>query len=1052
MKGTAHGDPPDIQASAVDAAYGRVLCSPRQALGQVERIEQDPAAATSIAARAGCALVRGRAFIYQGSFDEAARFLEQARVLYQQAADPMGLARCDHGDGSRLRFLGQAAAAREALERAAAAFHRLGAAADEADCARDLTGLFASCGDQAAARAYLARAQDYWRDNAPPQHYLLGRGVEGLLTMEEGRPVEAGAILRETRIALAELDCPVGEAICGFEEGRTLEEQARFAEARGLYTQARLLFEQEGMPHRSAHCEKNIGLTWMREGQYERALAPQEQAAETFRRLGMVGDEAACLLNQGMALFLLNRFGESYDRYDRALARYRQTNRGPGIARALLNQGLIHQIWGEYARAMDLERQAADLFAQFRSQSELATSWENLAELYGIFGEQGQSLELYHAAENIYRQAQMPVGAARCILGRGRVLGWKGDHPAAASALEQAVAQFHGLGLPLREAAGLVEMGDLAQKTDPAAARAAYQQARTHFAAQGIALDTARCDLGLAEVALIEEGPNQAQPLFQQALNVVIETFPDLAWRAHAGLARCAQENGRQQDALALFLQAVESIRRARSWVPGEAWSGAFFAHREWVYRQALELAAALGDGAAGLQVCESARAQALLSLLRAEDRIALLPDEEGPALEREIAGLRWELRSQSGAECRLTSEQTTASLARLAERMARYERVGQQRWAAWRTRTLRGWTAPFDLEAFRRAARTCWPPGWQALVYELGEELTILLVDPTVVKVWRRPLAARERDTLELYTSPDPGARRFLYRGGREDGQPHPGMERDLQRLYRLLIPAEVAAQLSPERLLFLVPHGAMHALPLAALLGPQGYLVQHSTLVHLPSLQALGLLAQRRPTTGGTCSDERPALLLGVSQFDGRWPDLPHVPAELARLARAWGGQARVASEATRSEFAGLAEELAGSAAGLLHLSTHAAVDEQRTWGTRIALRDQDLVLGDLLEAGIGARTVVLGTCRGAVSQRYSGEEMTGLAWVFFALGAAGLVGNLWDVDDAGGLELLVLLHEGLARGARPAAALAQAQRALLAQGYPPYDWAGFVALGTP
>ena len=85
----------------------------------------------------------------------------------------------------------------------------------------------------------------------------------------------------------------------------------------------------------------------------------------------------------------------------------------------------------------------------------------------------------------------------------------------------------------------------------------------------------------------------------------------------------------------------------------------------------------------------------------------------------------------------------------------------------------------------------------------------------------------------------------------------------------------------------------------------------------------------------------------------------------------------------------------------------------------------------------------------CRTARGETFTGEGTGAIARCLLAAGARSLLLSLADVDDAKAPLFVSHLTEALARGASPPAALAQAQRRMLAQksSAHPALWAGFV-----
>lgn len=1043
--------------------YKETLCSPRRALARVEAMCQTAKGQGTSSWSAYCSLARGWILLYLGRSEDASRHIDMAQDIFHQEGNELGVARCNHARGALQRFLGNNDDAQVSLDRAERAFNRLSAAADAARCARDQAALFGWIGETDRARAYLDKAQSFWQDCDPPHEYLLNRCVEGVLLTGESKYSEALAILEETGVALSRLNCPMGEAICRYEEAWALHSQDLYQQALEVFQQVQEIFEQERLPHRVALCDKNIGIVLRFLGKYESAIDRMKCAVDVFQRMGMKQDEAASRLNMGNVLLLQNRYQESLSQYQEAWKGYESAGRVSGMARCLMNQGLIHHTWGEYARALTLFDEAANLFEQLQEAYALGVCWENMADTQSRVGQGDLAIEHYQRAEVVYDRCNVPVGVARCAQGKARVLAQQGRLDDSLTELHRAIRTFEEKDLALREAAARVIEGEiLTQMERFDDARVAYLIARTLFEPQGMLVDIARCDLGLGEVHLALKERGQGEHRFRQALSVFGETFPELSWQAHDGLARSLQGAAQHREALAHYRQSVEMIRRARAWVPGEVWSARFFALREETYRRAFDLAVALGDAKAALQVTEAARAQAFLSLLEEGEPEVYWQDgsieKDLLRLRREMEALRQKVRTLSTGGIRVRAgkinPELVEKLSRLEEGMARYDRACQQAWTAQRTRALRGWSPPFDLSTFRRTASMVCPDGWQALVYDVDQSLTIIHLDAETEQMWQRPLKATDRDRLNVHTSPEEGDRHFLYQSPSPKGHLRPGVEQDLRRLYELLIPREVSQKLQSDRPLFLVPHRMLHTLPFAALLGPADYLVQQSELVVLPSLQALSFLSKSMPEDPTAASNFQQILLLGASEFDGRWVNLPGVPDELDQIGRVWQGHphVRTIQEATSAVFMNLVRQNELSQYDLVHICTHAGVDQGRAWTARIGLRDQDLLLRDLLEAQLGARLVILSACRAGTGRRYEGEEVIGLAWAFFAIGARALISSLWNVQDRSATELMERLHTILREGGRPAAALCQAQRAMIARGYTPYHWAGFMLRGIP
>ena len=162
----------------------------------------------------------------------------------------------------------------------------------------------------------------------------------------------------------------------------------------------------------------------------------------------------------------------------------------------------------------------------------------------------------------------------------------------------------------------------------------------------------------------------------------------------------------------------------------------------------------------------------------------------------------------------------------------------------------------------------------------------------------------------------------------------------------------------------------------------------------------------------------------------------------------ARVWLGAAASESEFKRASLRGVQ---------LLHLATHALVDEGRASRTAIALAPGDgedgfLSLGELAALELDAALVVLSACRSAGGMLVGGEGIQGLATAFLQAGARAVVATGWEIGDRGAVQLVDDLYGALADGQPVDEALRTAKLAAIRRGEPPSAWAAFTIVGDP
>jgi CHAT domain-containing protein len=270
------------------------------------------------------------------------------------------------------------------------------------------------------------------------------------------------------------------------------------------------------------------------------------------------------------------------------------------------------------------------------------------------------------------------------------------------------------------------------------------------------------------------------------------------------------------------------------------------------------------------------------------------------------------------------------------------------------------------------------------------------------------------------------------------------------LRRLHAALIaPLENRGLLNGKRRLIIVPHAELHYLPFAALIdGARGsaFLVERYELSTTPSASVWLALGDRPARTGS-----------GALALAPRLDELPAARSEVAAV-RALVADAVVLTGRAASEDA---FRRSASSARLLHFATYGVLNKQNPLFSYVelaagALHDGRLDVHEVLGLTLVADLVVLSACEtgvgsGALSDVPAGDDWIGLMRAFLHAGARRVVATLWPVQDAATGVFMQRFYRELASAEEPSAALARAQRAMIAeQGTRhPFYWAGFTAL---
>jgi CHAT domain-containing protein len=491
---------------------------------------------------------------------------------------------------------------------------------------------------------------------------------------------------------------------------------------------------------------------------------------------------------------------------------------------------------------------------------------------------------------------------------------------------------------------------------------------------------------------------------------------------------KLAAAAGRLESAIASYRQAEQLVERLRLGLRAEELKLAFVRDKQELYEDAV--AACLASRwprrrEQAFEFAERAKSRALLELLDADLRAR----EEVPQAHRS----RWRvLRGRLNTLYRQLGEQERRGKRRdleldrsLSHRILRVEeQLERLRGEAGSSRRV----GP-SLDQLKRKLRRD-----ETLVEYFGraDSLVAFVLTRDQLRIVNLP-GAQQR-TRELEFALRFQMQKFHYNSGYVDRH-EPILRATCDRLLADLYDTLLAplGPLPGRRLLFVL-HGPLHYLPLPALRGPAGYLVDHYEIAVGPSAAVLLYPARRRRVT-------RAPLVIGAD--DG---SLPYVREE-AKAVAAQHPQARLllGEGARQEDFLRLAR---GSA--WIHIAAHGIYRDDNPLFSAVALADGWLTYHDLLGMPLSAELVVLSGCDTGRHRIDAGDELLGLARGFLRAGVSNLVVSLWAVQDRATATLMKDFHARWRDGSSVPAALRQASLALRRTHPHPYYWAPFVVVG--
>ena len=492
----------------------------------------------------------------------------------------------------------------------------------------------------------------------------------------------------------------------------------------------------------------------------------------------------------------------------------------------------------------------------------------------------------------------------------------------------------------------------------------------------------------------------------------------EIYWLLLSDRGRIAEGESQWQEALNYYQQAIDVIETQRASINTEASKIGFVGDKQMLYTRVIELARRLGQSALAFEFIERAKSRALVDLLAGRNESQRLQARDGET-QQLLQNYR-QATSLAALQLPLDMGSNAANSRILA--------VGEQ------ARVL------------------------QQKAPELASLVTVSALPSSEILRYLRPNEA----LLEFF-----GHGELLY-GVALNGQESlvlrlevPQLESDIRafrkaimnhapasnelasRLYQQLI-APFAAVIG-KRNLVLVPHGALHYLPFAALIPAQHPLLLERSLRFLPSTSVQKYI---RPGGGKRISS---ILLYGNPDLGNPKFDLPSAEEEAKAIASLFSkAEILTRKQASETSF----KKLAGHFP-YLHIASHGQFKSEQAMDSRLLLakdgdNDGSLTVRELYDIRLDADLVTLSACETGLGKALSGDDLVGLTRGFLYAGSSNIVASLWEVDDEATSLLMQAFYTRLKAGIGKQEALRQAQLELRKKHPEPAFWAAFYLTG--
>ncbi|HSJ62408.1 MAG TPA: CHAT domain-containing protein, partial [Gemmatimonadaceae bacterium] len=822
-------------------------------------------------------------------------------------------------------------------------------------------------------------------------------------------------------------------------------------EAKRAFEKALELNERTGRTRPAALNLTNLGDLASLAGEYERADSLYHHALRINRADGDLAETGFVLHDLGLLATRRGQYARALDLLSEALAMHERSGALQDVVRVRHDLAAVQAATGDLQGALgslDTATREAEALADLPDLvASLALKRADVAVQLGAFE---QAEEAFAIAESGYGSIGDEAGRAGAQQGRALLLHLRGDHGAALRALQLALQTQAGLGDRRTVALTHLLIGQVEMASgDTAASRRTLTRARQALQSIGDPVGEAAVLDALGQLATRGGGTLAAEQLYREGLaNIGDAGSVEVRWQLHTHLADALRSRGDLAGAAHALESAVAALEEVAQGLRLEERRVGYLADKWKVYASLAMVERERGRPAEAFAASERLRARQLRDLL-ARGRVPSSRTATGREqdLRRRITELLREIESSDPSVlAEREARRDTATPDATIEALARAQREYAELLLSIREsdpaygRLITGEVVPWRSIAARLRSDEVL---LQYLVTDSGSTAFVITaddIDAIPLNVDRGALG-----TLVEF------ARRTMERPGSSPATPL--WRAPLRRLYQQLVePVDQRGLLEGKTRLVIVPHGELHFVHFGALLDgapDERFLIERFEVTYAPSATIWVRLAEHPAVPPR-------ARILALAPRTDR---LPASREEVLAIRRTHPGRATVlmGAEATKRAFLTRARDH-----GILHIASFGILNKHNPLFSFVELAgtetdDGRLEVHEVYGMRLTGQLVVLSACQtalgsGSVGDLPPGDDWVGLVQAFLYAGAGGVLASLWPVEDRATARLMRHFYRSLGSGRSEAAALADAQRAMLREdpSLHPFHWSGFVMVG--
>jgi tetratricopeptide (TPR) repeat protein len=788
---------------------------------------------------------------------------------------------------------------------------------------------------------------------------------------------------------------------------------------------------------------------------FDLAVNSSNHALKYFQAIGDRGGEAKCYTYLGMAYDSLGDFRRAIEYHEKSLKIAEEIKDKAGEAGCLTNLGIANRSVGEFRKAINYHMASLKIAKKIEHKAGEGKCYTNLGNTYDSLGDFRRAIEYHEKSLKIAEEIKDKAGEAGCLTKLGTTYQRLGEFSKAIDYYQKALEIIKNMGKRDVESTCYCGLGNIYYSLREFRKAADYYEKSLEIAkAIGDKVEESRCYTNLGNISYSLGCFNKAIEYHDRALKIAVDI------RDKDGEANSYGNLGLVYNSMGDFQRAIEShkssleIARKTGDVDRERINNlnlgmTYYDHEPEIAYNYLKRSIDLSE-TTGRSLIDEQHEIGFYGLVT-DAYQSMIPLCE--RLEKREEAFQYTERSKSKAFLDMLSITDLKPSDKLIEKKSLLEDEN----------TCLGRLREIQMHHLRRTG----------ISIELGEVDGLLRklsklhnemekIDPEYVFMRRgKPLSLdivmetitpsiRDTVLVEYFTTND---KVFVFVISKKGLHIEPvslseekllsyidayhrevigfhGMIGDTWLELSKYLIEPIQDHLSKSDLIYLIPYGALHYLPIHALKLNGDPLIKNHPVCYSPASSIIPF-----------CKNKRTGKLQECASFGIVFEE------EAKRVATLFSTVPYLGETATKEKVLECADK------EIIHLSCHGYFDNLDPLSSGVLLHNKEVLTArEIFNLRINAQLVTLSACQTGINERKPGDELIGLTRAFLYAGAPSVVVSLWSVNANSTQELMFEFYRLLRGGRDKARALQEAQKEIMKkEGYThPYFWAPFVLVG--